>query len=66
MILQEFYQVVFCKKVYYFIEELQVDLDEWLYYYNYECMYQGKMCCGRIFIEIMIDGKKIWWEKFVN
>lgn len=34
-ILNEFYQVTFRKKIYLSIEELQVDLDDWLYYYNH-------------------------------
>jgi len=30
-ILEEFYQVAFCKKIYHTVEELQVDLDQWLW-----------------------------------
>ena len=33
-ILQEFYQVAFCRKLYLSLEELQTDLDAWLAYYN--------------------------------
>jgi transposase InsO family protein len=32
--LDEFYRVAFCKKVYRSIEELQADLDEWMRHYN--------------------------------
>lgn len=45
-ILQEFYQVAFRKKIYSTLEELQNDLDNGVYYYNYERTHQGKMCCG--------------------
>jgi transposase InsO family protein len=33
-ILQEFYQVTFRKKIYDAIEQLQIDLDEWIDHYN--------------------------------
>ncbi|WP_417433158.1 IS481 family transposase [Kiloniella sp.] len=65
-ILQEFYQITFRKKVYQSIEELQTDLDQWLHHYNTQRTHQGKMCCGRTPFETMIEGKKIWKEKFVN
>lgn len=60
--LQEFYQVTFLKQLYDNMDELQKDLDEWLYYYNNECTHQGKMCCGRTPMQTLIDGKKIWME----
>ncbi len=64
-VLQEFYQVSFRKKIYQSIDELQVDLDSWLDYYNNERTHQGKMCCGRTPVETLLDGKQIWKEKFV-
>lgn len=65
-ILQEFYQVTLRKQIYTDLESLQKDLDEWIHYYNNERTHQGKMCCGRTPIETLIDGKKIWKEKFFN
>lgn len=65
-ILQEFYQVAFRKKIYRSIEELQIDLDEWLAYYNHDRTHQGKMCCGRTPMETFADGKKIWQEKLIG
>ena len=65
-ILQEFYQVTFRKKIYGDIELLQKDLDEWINDYNNERTHQGKMCCGRTPIDTLIDGKKIWKEKFID
>jgi transposase InsO family protein len=62
-ILQEFYQVIFRKKLYVTLEELQKDLDEWIKYYNNERTHQGKMCCGRTPLETLLDGKRIWAEK---
>lgn len=62
-ILQEFYQVAFRRKIYRSIEELQVDLDQWLHYYNHERTHQGKMCCGRTPMETLIAGKSTWEDK---
>ncbi len=50
------------KKLYGSMEELQKDLDEWMDYKNHRT-YQGKMCCGRMPIETLEDGKSIWTEK---
>ena len=33
-ILQEFYQIAFRKNLYKTIEQLQLDLDQWLHHYN--------------------------------
>ena len=65
-ILQEFYQPALRRKVYNTLEEVEADLDEWLDYYNNERTHQGKKCCGRTPLEILIDGKSIWKEIFVN
>ena len=59
-ILQEFYQVAFRKKIYHSLDELQKDLDDWLYFYNHQRTHQGKMCCGRTPMETFLDGKRIW------
>ncbi len=65
-ILNEFYQITFRKKIYTTLDELQKDLDDWIYYYNHQRTHQGKMCCGRTPIETLNDGKKIWVEKVEN
>ncbi len=62
---QEFYQVTFRKKVYRDLESLQLDLDQWMQYYNNERTHQGKMCCGRTPMETLEDGKSICQEKMV-
>jgi len=62
-ILAEFYQIALRKKIYETLEELQVDLDEWIDEYNNERTHQGKMCCGRTPIETLEDGKQIWNNK---
>ncbi len=62
-ILQEFYQITFRKKLYSSLEELQLDLDGWLKFYNTERTHQGKVCNGRIPFATLLDGKRIWAEK---
>ncbi len=62
-ILNEFYQVAFRRKIYRSLDELQVDLDDWLRYYNEERTHQGKMCCGRTPRQTLIDGKEVWQDK---
>lgn len=65
-ILQEFYQVAFRRKIYQSIEELQINLDDWLAYYNNDRTHQGKMCCGRTPIQTLIDGKEVWHDKITT
>lgn len=48
------------------IDALQADLVDWLHHYNHERTHPGKIFCGRTPIEIMIEAKAIWREKFVN
>ncbi|OFE42905.1 IS481 family transposase, partial [Acinetobacter towneri] len=60
-ILQEFYQITFRKKLYSSLEELQVDLDDWLKFYNTERTHQGKMCCGRTPLETLLDAANKWY-----
>lgn len=65
-ILQEFYQIAFRKRIYTSLEELQNDLDAWIFKYNNERTHQGKMCCGRTPITTFFDGLNIWREKKLN
>lgn len=54
---QEFYQIIFRKKLYDSLEELQKVLDEWLNYYNNNRTHQRKICCGRTPVETLLDGE---------
>ena len=49
----EFYAIAFRKKIYRTIEELQADLDKWMYYYNNERTHSGKHCFGKTPIETL-------------
>jgi transposase InsO family protein len=65
-ILEEFYQVVFRKKIYESMEELQIDLDQWINFYNTKRPHQGKRCEGRTPMETFNEGMKIIMEKIVD
>lgn len=65
-ILNEFYQIAFRKKVYRTIEELQVDLDQWIEEYNERRSHQGKRCNGKTPMETFVDGIKICREKTIT
>ena len=62
-ILEEFYQTAFRKKIYNTLEALQLDLDEWVRYYNDERTHQGKRVDGRTPMQTFLDSKRIWQEK---
>ena len=47
IILSEFYQIAFRKKIYEFIEMLQNDLDEWLQKYNESRPHSGSIAMGK-------------------
>jgi len=65
-ILEEFYQVAFRKKIYHSIEELQVDLDQWLWYYNHERTHSGKYCFGRTPYQTLQETKHLAQEKMLD
>ncbi len=65
-ILNEFYQTAFRKKIYSSMDELQLDLDNWVQYYNKKRTHQGKMCYGRTPWQTFLDGKEIVKEKIIN
>jgi transposase InsO family protein len=65
-ILQEFYQIAFRRKIYSSLDELQIDLDQWINDYNYERTHQGKMCCGRTPFQTLLTGKEHWIQKVNN
>lgn len=65
-ILNEFYQVAFRKKVYRSLDELQLDLDDWLREYNEERTHQGKHCLGRTPMQTFLEAKEMTLQKVVN
>jgi len=65
-ILQEFYQITFRKKLYSNMDELQIDLDNWIKDYNENRTHQGKMCCGRTPMQTFLDSIIKWREKDIG
>lgn len=60
IIKDEFYEVAFRKKLYRSLEEIQVDLDEFMKYYNEERTNQGKYCQGRTPMQTFFDGLELY------
>jgi transposase InsO family protein len=54
-VLNEFYRVTFRKKIYRSLEELQIDLDQWLKLYNEQRPHQGRWCYGKTPMQTFID-----------
>ena len=46
-LLNEFYRIIFRKKIYTHLADLQADLNAWLREYNEERVHQGRWCYGR-------------------
>ena len=65
-VLNEFYRITFRKKVYTDLETLQMDLDEYMNWYNEERTHQGKRCQGRTPMETFVEGKKLYNEKRIE
>ena len=61
--LDEFYRVAFRKKVYDTIEQLQEDLDAWLFEYNEVRTHQGRYCFGRTPMQTFTEARNIAREK---
>lgn len=59
----EFYAIVFRKKIFNSIEELQGELDQWIDWYNKERTHSGKHCYGKTPWQTLIDSKHLSLEK---
>jgi transposase InsO family protein len=63
--LNEFYRVVFRKKLYASIADLQADLDEWISGYNEARPHQGRWCFGKTPMQTFLDAIPIAKEKMI-
>lgn len=54
-VLNEFYRIVFRKKLYGSLEELQAALEMWLKEYNEERPHQGRWCYGKTPLQTFLD-----------
>lgn len=59
----EFYSVSFRKKIYRSLDELQMDVNEWLRKYNEFRPHSGKYCYGKTPMQTFLDSKHIAIEK---
>jgi hypothetical protein len=62
----EFYATAFRKKIYNSLEELQVDVDVWLNYYNNERPHTGKYCYGKTPMQTWKDSINLAKEKILS
>ncbi len=63
---EEFYATAFRKKIYNTIEELQVDVDVWLEYYNNERPHSGKHCYGKTPMQTWNESLYLAKEKLLS
>lgn len=59
----EFYDITFRKKIYRSLEELQIDVNEWLRKYNEFRPHSGKYCYGKTPMQTFLESKHIAIEK---
>jgi hypothetical protein len=61
-----FYAIAFRKKVYTPIEQLQEDLDRWVYDFNYPRTHTGKRCYGKTPMQTFLDSLHLAKEKMLD
>lgn len=59
----EFYASAFRRKLYHSIEEIQVDVDEWIQSYNTERTHSGKYCYGKTPLQTFIESAPLAYDK---
>ena len=64
--LNEFYKVTFRKKIYSRLQELQKDLDQFIFYDNNERSHQGMRCQGRTPMQTFQEGLLIAYQKQIS
>jgi transposase InsO family protein len=62
----EFYAITFRKKLYQDLETLQVDLDEWLNYYNNDRPHSGRYCFGKTPMQTFNETITLAKQKLLN
>jgi transposase InsO family protein len=62
----ECYSLLFRKKLYQSLEELQTDVDEWVRKYNEERPHSGRYCYGKTPWQTFLDSKHLALEKDLN
>jgi transposase InsO family protein len=62
----EFYAIVFRKRIFRTLEELQAELDEWIHWYNHERTHEGKYCFGKTPWQTFMESKHLAYEKQIK
>ena len=62
----EFYAVVFRKKIFGSLDELQRDLDNWINYYNTERPHSGRYCFGKTPMQTFNESSILAKQKLLN
>jgi hypothetical protein len=57
--LEDFYRLALRKKVYTSLEQLQADVDEWLFYYKRERPHSGRYCYAKTPLQTFRDSKHL-------
>lgn len=60
---EECYMILFRKKLYTSLEELQIDVDAWIHKYNHSRPHSGKHCYGKTPFQTFLDSKHIAFQK---
>ena len=63
---EEFYAVAFRKKLYSTLEEMQLDLDEWMKYYNQDRAHSGRYCYGKTPMETFKESLILARQKIIG
>jgi transposase InsO family protein len=62
----EFYAVTFRKKLYQDLDTLQVDLDDWIQYYNNQRPHSGRYCFGKTPMETFMESLNLAKQKMLS
>ena len=61
----EFYDIAFRKKIYASLEQLQIDVDQWLAKYNEQRPHSGKHCYGKTPMQTFREARHLVGEKTI-
>ena len=64
--LDEFYRIVFRKKIYQTVNELQLDLDAWMSEYNEVRPHQGRYCFEKTPMQTFLDAIPVARKKITS
>jgi len=63
---EEFYAIAFRKKIYTSIEDMQLDADKWITFYNEERTHSGRYCYGKTPLQTWMDSKSLAKDKNID